>query len=72
MELSLNHYAVMFPSFLNSEISLFSELETQEILLSSAKLWRSEILIYITRSFMNKLKRIVLRIEFGGTLDKSN
>ena len=47
MELSLNHCAAMFPSFSNSEIRSFSELETQEIALSSAKLWRSEFLIYI-------------------------
>ena len=60
----------MFPSFSNSEISSFSELETQEIVLSSAKLWRSEFLIYMKRSFMNKLKRIGPRIEPCGTPDK--
>ena len=58
MELSLNHCVAMFPSFFNSEISSFSELETQEIVLSPAKLWSSEFLIYTKRSFMNKLKRI--------------
>ena len=62
----------MFPSFSNSEISSFSEVETQEIVLSSAKLWRSEFLIYIKRSFMNKLKRIGPKIEPCGTLDTSN
>ena len=72
MELSLKHCAAMFPSFSNSEISSFSELETQEIVLSSAKLWRSEFLIYTVRSFMNKLKRSGPRIEPCETPDKSN
>ena len=62
----------MFPSFSNSEISLFSELETQEIVLSSAKLWRSEFLIYMKRPFMNKVKRIGPRIEPCRLPDKSN
>ena len=72
MELSLNDFVAMFSSFFNSEIRSFSELETQEIVLSSAKLCRSEFLIYMKRSFMNKLKRIGTRIEPCGTPDKSN
>ena len=72
MELSLNHCVAMFPSFRNSEISLFSELETRETVLSAAKLCRSEFLIYIKKSFMNKLKRIRPRIEPCGTPGKIN
>ena len=72
MELSPNHCVAMFPSFSNSEIRPFSELETQEIALSSAKLCRSEYLIYMKRSLLNKLKRIGLRIEPCRTPDKSN
>ena len=72
MELSLTHCVAMFPSFSNTEIMPFSELETQDIVLSSAKLCRSELLIYIKRSFMNKLKRIGPIIEPCGTPDKSN
>ena len=62
----------MFPLFSNSEIIPFSELETEEIVSPSAKLWSSEFLIYIKRSFMKKLKRIGPGIETYGTPDKSN
>ena len=69
----------MFPSFSNSEISSFNKLETQETVLQSV-LWRSEFLIYMKRSFMNKLNRIGPRIQIRacarawacGTPDKSN
>ena len=72
MELSVKHCVAMFPSFSNSEISSFSELETQKIVLSSAKLVRSGFLIYMRRLFMNKLKKMGPMIEPCGTSDKSN
>ena len=72
MELSLKHCVAMFPSFFNSEIRPFSKVETQEIVLSSATLHRTDFLIYMKKSFMNKSKRIGPWIEPCGTPDKSN
>ena len=53
-------------------LKLIQQTWTPEIVFSSAKLWRSKFLIYIKRSFMNKLKRIGLRIEPCRTPDKIN
>ena len=67
MKLSLNRCVAMFLSCSNSEISSFSERETLEIMFSLAKLWGVQFLIYMKRSFMNKLKRTRPRIESCGT-----
>ena len=72
MELSLNHYVTIFPSFSNSEIRPFSELEMQEIVIVISKIVQVRVFDIHEKVICDKLKRIRPRIEPCRTPDKSN
>ena len=66
---SLNHCTAFSDSEVKLLINFSRDFSVHEIVLSSAKLWKSAFLIHSKRSLMKMLKRMGPKIEPCGTPD---